>query len=90
MRGGVANFLATYWPVGDRAAKIFAETLYVRLMKGTPIGEAVQEGRAAVKETGSKDWADYIFYGDPEFVLKTATSPARQEAEISGPNRASG
>jgi CHAT domain-containing protein len=74
MRGGVANFLATYWPVGDQAAKVFAETFYVRLMKGSAIGEAVQEGREAVKQTGSKDWADYLFYGDAEFVLKTAAS----------------
>jgi pimeloyl-ACP methyl ester carboxylesterase len=85
MRGGVANFVATYWPVGDEAAKVFAETFYLRLMKGTSIGEAVQEGRGAVKETGSKDWADYIFYGDPQFVLKTARNADRQEPEDPGP-----
>ncbi len=71
MRGGVANLLATYWPVGDRAAKVFAETFYVRIMKNATAGEAIQAGRAAVRKTGSKDWADYIFYGEPEFVLKT-------------------
>jgi pimeloyl-ACP methyl ester carboxylesterase len=81
MRGGVANFIATYWPVGDQAATVFAETFYVRLMKGLRIGEAIQEGRRAVKETGSKDWADYIFYGDPWFVLKRAGSTAQQEPE---------
>ncbi len=70
MRGGVANFLGTYWPVGDAAAKLFAETFYKRLMAARPLGEAIQEGRTAVRNTGSKDWADYVFYGNPDFVLK--------------------
>jgi len=83
MRGGVANLLATYWPVGDRAAKVFAETFYVRLMKGASVGDAVQAARGAVLETGSKDWADYIFYGDPEFMLKTAVNTGEQDSEAS-------
>lgn len=83
MRGGVANFLSTYWPVADRAAKVFAETFYVRLMKGTALGDAVREGRLAVKKTGSKDWADYVFYGDADFVLKTSVPvpPREPQAE---------
>lgn len=81
MRGGVANLLATYWPVGDRAAKVFAEAFYVRIMKGATAGEAIQAGRAEVKKTGSKDWADYIFYGEPEFVLKTSGASAPRLAE---------
>jgi CHAT domain-containing protein/pimeloyl-ACP methyl ester carboxylesterase len=78
MRGGVANFLATYWPVGDLAAKVFADSFYGQLMKGTPVREAIQHGRRGVQESGSKDWADYVFYGDPEFVVKTG-------APVSGP-----
>jgi hypothetical protein len=73
MRGGVANFLGTYWPVGDEAAKVFAERLYTQAMQGATIGEAIQAGRLAVKETGSKDWADYTFYGNPDFALKDTT-----------------
>lgn len=76
MRGGVANFLATYWPVGDLAAKVFADRFYSQLMKGVSVREAIQHGRRGVQESGSKDWADYVFYGDPEFVVKTvARSP---------------
>ena len=74
MRGGVANFLATYWPVGDLAAKVFAGEFYGCLMKGTSVREAIQQGRRAVRGSGSKDWADYVFYGDPEFVLKTSAA----------------
>src|SRR5690606_25237071 len=70
MRGGVANFLGTYWPVGDTPATVFADEFYRRLMAGAPVREAIQRGRQAVRETGSKDWADYLFFGDPEFVVK--------------------
>jgi CHAT domain-containing protein len=70
MRGGVANFLGTYWPVGDAPAKQFAVAFYGRVMKGDAVGAAVQAGRSAVKKSGSKDWADYMFYGNPDFALK--------------------
>ena len=74
MRGGVANFLATYWPVGDLAAKVFADALYGELMKGANVRDAIQRGRRAVRDTGSKDWADYLFYGDPSFIVKRTGS----------------
>lgn len=28
MRGGIGNYLSTYWPVNDQAAKTFSETFY--------------------------------------------------------------
>jgi len=28
------------------------------------------EGRLAVQKVDQRDWADYIFYGSPDFVLK--------------------
>ena len=31
---------------------------------------AVHNGRRAVRELSSRDWADYIHYGSPNFVLK--------------------
>ena len=34
LRGGVANFIGTWWPVGDAAASAFATTLYRDLAKG--------------------------------------------------------
>jgi hypothetical protein len=70
LRGGVAHFVGTYWPVGDAAALAFAETLYERLVAGAAIGEAVLEGRRAVRSLRSVDWANYIHYGDPQFRLK--------------------
>ena len=69
MRGGVANYVGTYWPVGDAAAKKFAERFYAALLAGQTIGTAVQDGRAALFPR-HRDWANYVFYGNPDFVLK--------------------
>lgn len=71
LRGGVANYVGTYWPVGDASAKTFAETFYADLMKGSTVGDALQSARRAIAGT-SVDWADYIHYGDFTFMLKEA------------------
>ncbi len=70
IRGGVANFLGTYWPVGDAPAEVFSRRFYPALVAGGTIGDAVLDGRRAIEKRGSADWADYLFYGNPEFVLK--------------------
>lgn len=70
MRFGVANFVGTYWPVGDSSAASFAREFYGSLLGGGTIGDALLAGRKAVEKSGSIDWADYIHYGDPRFRLK--------------------
>jgi CHAT domain-containing protein/pimeloyl-ACP methyl ester carboxylesterase len=71
LRGGVANYLGTYWPVGDEAAECFAEIFYTELLNKKPIGEALLAGRNKVRnDTKSVDWADYIHYGSYDFLLK--------------------
>jgi pimeloyl-ACP methyl ester carboxylesterase len=72
MRGGLANYLSTYWPVGDNAAATFASTFYQTVLEGGALGTAVLGGRQAVLKMGSPDWADYILYGNADFVLKRA------------------
>jgi pimeloyl-ACP methyl ester carboxylesterase len=69
LRGGIANYLSTYWPVDDIAAKDFACEFYVRLLKGDPLSAALLAGRQKVG-VKNRDWADFILYGDPGFVLK--------------------
>ncbi len=71
LRGGVANYVGTYWPVGDHPAKLFAEQFYKSLMRGQSISAALVAGRKVVWESSSVDWADYIHYGSQNFVLKT-------------------
>lgn len=70
MRGGIANFLSTYWPVNDDAAMAFAETFYKSVLAGDTIGTALLGGRKSVEKLKSPDWADYILYGSYDFVLK--------------------
>lgn len=70
MRGGIANYLSTYWPVGDTAAEMFSTGFYKSLMAGQPLGPALLDCRKALSAAAEKDWADYILYGNFEFVLK--------------------
>lgn len=70
LRAGVGNYVGTYWPVGDDPAEQFAAVFYKTLAHGHAIGEALQEGRKRVMELKSVDWADYIHYGSPSFVVK--------------------
>lgn len=72
LRGGVANYIGTYWSVGDAAAVTFATTFYPALLRGETVGAALLGARRAVKEKdGTADWADYLHYGNQNFVLKT-------------------
>ena len=72
LRGGVTNYLGTYWPVGDAEAETFAESFYSRLLDHASLGSALLAARSAVREEhpSSADWADYVLYGSHDFVLK--------------------
>jgi CHAT domain-containing protein len=70
LRAGVGNYIGTHWPVRDAAATRFAETFYRAIMDSESIGVALQQGRAALRNMPSVDWADYIHYGSPRFVVK--------------------
>jgi hypothetical protein len=70
LRGGVANFIGTWWPVSDAAAARFATSLYGRLTRGATIGAALHAARSAVRRLGCADWANYLHYGSLDFVLK--------------------
>jgi hypothetical protein len=74
LRGGVANFIGTWWPVSDSAASAFAATLYRDLAKGESIGSALSAARAAVRGLPSADWANYLHYGSYDFTLKAPKS----------------
>ncbi|MEX1995075.1 MAG: CHAT domain-containing protein [Steroidobacteraceae bacterium] len=70
LRGGVANFIGTWWPVSDTAAAAFATTLYRDLAIGQSIGAALNASRGAVRTLPSADWANYLHYGSFDFALK--------------------
>lgn len=83
LRGGVRQFVGTYWPVGDMAAEVFSKEFYKRILRGESMGEAVMRARQAVWRTRSSDWADYIHYGDADGTLR---APARGSTKVSQPN----
>ena len=74
MRGGVANYIGTYWPVSDDPAKTFADTFYRGVLAGDTLVNALAKSRAEVEKIGSQDWADYLFYGSIDFAVKTAAA----------------
>jgi pimeloyl-ACP methyl ester carboxylesterase len=74
LRGGIANYVGTYWPVGDAAAAAFAAAFYGALLAFKSVGDAVQAGRAAARSESPVDWADYVHYGSADFTLKGAGS----------------
>jgi hypothetical protein len=73
MRGGVANYIGTYWPVSDDAAKSFAGEFYSRVLDGETISSALGKARVEVDKIASQDWADYIFYGSIDFTVKKSS-----------------
>jgi len=73
---GVQNFVCTGWPVGDRAALLFAQTLYtvwlgIGRRQGAPLHQAMRDARQAVfnEAFGKKTWGAYQHYGDPDAKL---------------------
>jgi pimeloyl-ACP methyl ester carboxylesterase len=70
LRGGVANYLGTYWPVGDTAAKLFADAFYRAILDYETMGQAVLKGRQQIHGKKENDWANYIHFGDADFRLK--------------------
>lgn len=72
LRGGVPNYVGTYWPVADDAAEKFASELYHALLRGESVGNALGRARRALFDMSALDWANYILYGASDFVLKAA------------------
>jgi CHAT domain-containing protein len=71
LRGGVTNYVGTYWSVGDAGAVTFATTFYPALLRGATVGDALLAARQAMHAGGGTvDWADYLHYGNQNFVLK--------------------
>jgi CHAT domain-containing protein len=71
---GIANFIGTYWPVNDIAASQFATTFYAGLLAGKPLSLAMREARQVAKSVSQRDWANYLHFGDPLYVLRRAQS----------------
>jgi serine/threonine protein kinase len=73
IRGWIKQFMeldascivATMWKANDESAPDFSYKLYEQLLKGAPIGEAVQLARNHIMNRGDATWLCYTLYGDP-------------------------
>ncbi len=70
LRGGISQFVSTYWPVDDSAAEVFSLTFYQGIAGGKTVRESVIQGRIEVKNLNKADMANYIHYGDPSAIVK--------------------
>ena len=79
IRIGVRCVIAAGWAVDDGPAEIFATTFYRWLLAGQTFIDAVAEARRAALRAapGSKTWAAYQCYGDPNWTLRRATGDAQ-------------
>jgi hypothetical protein len=73
LRGGIANYIGTYWPVEDASAALFAAAFYTSLVGGSSVGEALRTGRESLRAKKFVDWADYVHFGSYDFVVKAAS-----------------
>jgi CHAT domain-containing protein len=71
IRLGARAVVAAGWAVDDGAAKVFAETLYERMLAGAAFGTAIHEARRAVYGgyQRTNTWGAYQCYGDPAYRL---------------------
>lgn len=66
---GVAQFVGTYWPVGDAGAGEFSSFFYAALKDGDPVEQCILKARNRLKSAGNPDWGNYIHFGPPDFCL---------------------
>lgn len=73
---GARAVIAAGWAVDDEAARLFAETFYSRMLEGIPFGEAVRAARSLLfeKHGDLNTWGAYQCYGDPAYILASASS----------------
>ncbi len=84
IRGGVNVVVAAGWAVDDRAAVVFAESLYAHLLADRrTFGDAVFRARKHVFEHSDHrrhtTWGAYQCYGDPAFRLRAGGNPPPRE-----------
>ncbi len=66
---GAGAFIGPYWSVYDQSACTFAQEVYSRLLAGLPIGQAVQQARLAIRQTGDLTWLAYTVFAHPFMTI---------------------
>lgn len=68
---GASAFVSCLWSVQEEPARVFVETLYEELLKGTPMSRASALARAAARDADDPTWLAYVVYARPDAVLST-------------------
>jgi triacylglycerol esterase/lipase EstA (alpha/beta hydrolase family) len=68
---GASAFVSCLWSVHEEPARVFVETLYDELLRGTPMSRATAAARTAAREAGDPTWLAYVVYARPDAVLET-------------------
>ncbi len=80
---GVPNYVGTFWVTHDEESALFARAFYQAMLRGAPIGEAMQSARRRVVDQcgwNELTWASYMLYGDPAYRLPIRRSAVRPTA----------
>ena len=67
LRAGAGAVVGTWWPVSQRADRVFRKTFYDLLERRLDLGEIVRRSRLAVRRAlpHLSDWCAYTLFGDP-------------------------
>jgi len=68
---GASAFVSCLWSVQEEPARVFVETLYEELLKGTQMSRASALARAAARDADDPTWLAYVVYARPDAVLET-------------------
>ncbi|MGE5197948.1 MAG: CHAT domain-containing tetratricopeptide repeat protein [Deltaproteobacteria bacterium] len=69
---GVRHYIGAIRKLEDPASFLFAREFYMQLIRGESVGECIRRSRMQlIREYGEDSvvWANYLLYGDPDFVL---------------------
>jgi CHAT domain-containing protein len=68
---GASAFVSCLWSVQEEPARVFVETLYEELLKGTQMSRASALAREAARDADDPTWLAYVVYARPDAVLET-------------------
>jgi tetratricopeptide (TPR) repeat protein/CHAT domain-containing protein len=79
---GVRHYIGTIQKIEDPVSLIFATEFYTHLISGKSVGECIRLGRLRLVNEygiGAISWANYLLYGDPNFILFRPKSKIEKE-----------
>ncbi len=90
LQGGALAVVGTIADVADEPAATLAATFHREVLAGAPLGSALREARAQVREAAvtSPAWLSHVLYGDPALRLRDETAkvvPLRPVASAAPP-----